>query len=206
MLTLTAACIMSFPELNYNINSKPMLYTAGAFISGVLIFSMICSFMPIHVFGHEFTHWITAKVFRKKTGSFKVGLEEGHVHVDNPNIAIYLAPYIIPVFTIFWLVIYTLTIIIYKPSWHYEALFIGIGFSYAFHCVLTGKTLKTDQPDLHYAGKPFSMIIIIFTNVMILYFLLATISGNLENCLPVLWENFKSLYYWILNILKKISA
>ena len=201
-ISISIACLFSFPDLGMSVSSKPLLYTASAFILAALFFAFISPFMPVYVLGHEFTHWIIAKLFFKKTGSFRVGLKDGHVDVTDPNIAIVLGPYIVPIYTIVWLIIYRLTIIWYKPAWHITAFFIGLGISYAFHCVLTVKALQTDQPDLHYAKRSFSYIVIIFCNILLLYFMLAGLSGKFTQSHTILWQNLLDQWKWIISLFK----
>ena len=50
----------------------------------------------LYVFGHELTHWLTARLFRRRTGAFHVGGDRGYVMVERPNVWITLAPYFVP--------------------------------------------------------------------------------------------------------------
>jgi hypothetical protein len=196
-ISISFACLFALTDLGVDGHSKPLLYTGIAFVIATLFFTFVSPFMPVYVFGHELTHWILAKLFRRKTGEFKVGKEAGHVEVTNPNIIIFLGPYIIPIYAILWLIIYRIALIWYQPHWHILALFVGLGISYAFHCVLTVKSLKTDQPDLHHATRVFSFIVIIICNALILYFLVATLNGKLTQSFSILWNNLIEQWKWL---------
>ena len=57
----------------------------GACTAGLITFKFICKFNPIYVFGHEFAHWLAAKICRRRTGKLSIGLKSGSVEVEKPN-------------------------------------------------------------------------------------------------------------------------
>lgn len=150
----------------------------GLLVGGVL-FSFISKFHPVYVFGHEFTHWLVAKCFRRRTQGFRVGLREGKVDIENPNLWITLAPYFVPIYSVFWLLGLGLwALFAEEPPWYAPVLFAGLGFSYAYHLVMTVYAIRQDQPDLKCHGRFFSFGLILWLNAALLGWGLALVSAQ----------------------------
>ncbi len=172
--------------------SRAMFFVILGLAVGFILFAAISPMMPMYVLGHEFTHWLIAKLFGRRTGRFRVGGDNGSVQVSNPNIWICLGPYFVPIYTLAWVLLWSLLHVWYKPSWFPEALFLNIGFSYAFHCVLTVKVLRSGQSDLEHYGHLFSMLLIIAVNLAVLYFVVALLSGTIAATPKCLLRAFES--------------
>ncbi len=164
--------------LPWKVRSGPLFYAAVGLALGLIIFASVSPFMPVYVLGHEFTHWLIAKVFRRRTGAFRVGGDSGCVHVERPNIWIILGPYFVPIYSFVWVVLCSLYRAFRQPGWYPIVLFGGMGLTYAFHCVLTIKVLRSGQSDLQHYGHFFSMLLIIAVNLGVIYVALAVLSGN----------------------------
>lgn len=151
-----------------------------AFGGGVVFFSMVHRFAPAYVLGHELTHWLAAKVFRRRTGRFRVRGSRGSVDVERPNIWIVLAPYFVPLYTLLWLggcgVIGWL--VGGSNPWLSRLAYAGVGFTYAFHVVLTFHCLRREQADLRRHGRLLSLSLILLCNVFILYVFAVAFSGR----------------------------
>ncbi len=149
------------------------------FLGGLVLFVAGCRFFVLYVFGHELTHWLAAKLFGRRTGRFRVGKSGGSVAVERPNVWIVLAPYFVPVYTVIWVGLYGITCFFWRaPSpFVVQAFYGGVGVTYAFHIVLTVHSLSREQTDLRAYGRPLSMSLIFFCNILIV-FVTVTIAGR----------------------------
>ncbi|MBT7301449.1 MAG: hypothetical protein HN849_18140 [Victivallales bacterium] len=134
-----------------------------------------------YIFGHELTHWLAAKAFRRQTSSFRVGLRGGSVAVERPNLFIVLCPYFVPLYSLVWVGLYGVYLALFAgpPSGGASFAFqVGLGASYGFHLAFTIWTLWAGQKDLLIFGTWFSLSVILFGNTLVL--LLTTLVATRE--------------------------
>ena len=127
-------------------------------------------FTVIYVFGHELTHWATAKLFFKKTGRIRVGRLSGSTEIYNTNVAITLAPYIIPFYLMVLVGIFGISQLFVYPSpiWAAYLVSVLVGITYAYHIMLNIFALRQAQSDLELYGKVFSLAFILAGNALFL--------------------------------------
>ncbi len=151
--------------------SLPGLRTGlAAFAAGLVLFSFL-PLKPIYILGHELTHWLTAKLFRRRTGAFHWGLQSGSIAVDAPNGAIILAPYCIPFYFLLALGILAFCTLL-RPAWAADSRFLMgaavlLGLCYAYHLALTARALWHGQSDLRHCGVPLSLLFILGFNLLV---------------------------------------
>ena len=140
-----------------------------AFIASAVFFHRH-RFTVVYVFGHELTHWATAKLFLKKTGRIRVGRLSGSTEIYNTNIAITLAPYIIPFYLMVLVGIFGLSQLFVYPSplWTTYTVSILAGVTYAYHIMLNIFALRQAQSDLELYGKILSLAFILAGNALFL--------------------------------------
>ena len=131
------------------------------FIVGLLLFRK-WRLVFAYVFGHEMTHYFTAKLFLKKTGKIKLHKTYGSVEVVDSNIWIVLSPYIVPFYAFLTVLIYGIVSIFYKNPWLDYSFAALAALCYAYHVMLTFHALKLQQTDLDVYG-PFLSGAIIFS-------------------------------------------
>lgn len=160
--------------------SRALILTLLAFGGGVIFFAVGTRFITLYVVGHELTHWLAAKCFRRRTGRFRLGLGSGSIAVERPNIWITLAPYFIPVYALIWIGLYGLAVCFWRPHppWLDAAAAIGVGITYAFHVVLTAVALRHGQSDLSHHGPVASLSMIVACNLAILFVVGTATAGN----------------------------
>lgn len=159
--------------------------TTFYFVIGILVYILvhkfIYNFSRPYVFAHEITHAISAMCCGYKAQNLKVGEESGQVKVSGTNIFIFLAPYCLPLYAVFILLIYFFWHLINADiAFKYKDIFLFLfGFFIMFHLWHTVKTLQeTEQSDILQAGGTvFSITIIALSNVLIIF-------GLLELCFP----------------------
>ena len=178
---------------------------ALAFAGGLILFSRQ-KFTPVYVFGHEFTHWIVAKLFLRKTGKFKVGWNNGFVEVCEANVWITLAPYIVPFYFMLVLLIFGVSqLFIYpSPPWANIAFLLCAALGYAYHCSLTVYAIGLSQSDLKIYGEFFSVSLIIAGNVLFLVLALLMYNGQWMQasdlfCGLCSWQRDMVMNLWLAN-------
>lgn len=152
--------------------------TAVSFILGALIYAGIhygyYNFSRPYVFVHEMTHAVAALLCGCRIKDVSVGEESGYVKMDRCNAFVVLAPYFVPGYVIITVTAYVIGDLFVNLTPYRQVFLFAAGFFTAFHFIQTFKTLfEADQPDLKLAGgKVFSVIMIVFANLVVLALLL----------------------------------
>lgn len=177
---------------------------AIGFVAGTLLFTLVTRLSAVYVFGHELTHWLTAKVFRRRTGAFRVGLHGGSVQVERPNIWITLSPYFVPFYTLVWTGCWGVGSAIFGgvPAHVAAIAAAGAGVTYAYHVVLTAYTLQRQQTDLTHYGAALSLGLVAFCNLTLLYAVLVVAGSAWASALPLLSRQLS----WQLALFSRITA
>lgn len=131
----------------------------------------------LYVFGHEFMHamatWMTGGAVRR----FKVGAKGGSVRTNKVTGVIALAPYMVPIYTVLWALLYGFAGLFWNTAPWTNSFFLGVGFTLAFHLVFTVNVLKGKQTDLDVIGPLFSLGLIYWVN-------LGVVVGGLSLVIP----------------------
>jgi len=151
----------------------------GCFAAGMILFVVLYLIAPqnalmyAYVFGHEVTHALWAKLFGGRVADhFHVSLEGGHVLTDRVNTWIALAPYFFPIYSLLVITLYGTASLVADISSYRWILFLLLGFTLAFHLIFTCLLIAKGQPDLHYGGTFFSLMMIYLINLLIITCLL----------------------------------
>ena len=209
--------------------SMLMKQPCGWLLAGMLFFFMLflstprSALMIPYVFGHEVTHALWVKLFGGHVANrFHVSLEGGHVLTDRVNTWIILSPYFFPIYAILAGTLYGILLLaaflldLFNP-WHEHnpnlchsiiqlqwIFVIVIGFTLAFHFTFTFLLVSKSQPDLHYGGTFFSLMVIYLINLLMVTGLLIAISpshgngylGHLDESLSLFIRSFVQLWHW----------
>jgi hypothetical protein len=185
---ITLIFVIGFTEFIYRTWFTQEFLTSSSFLSfftGLLLWhlSHVCGFNPVktYVFGHELSHALIARCYGGKILSFHFDRDGGYVETDKSNTLISLAPYLIPLYSILTLIFFGIVglflnlhqsysinyfYLFYlpvKPSYLFAC---ALGFTWAFHLHFTRRTLTIEQSDLLRNGEYFSILIIIFVNLV----------------------------------------
>ena len=151
----------------------------GCFAGGIILFGVFYLIIPRnmlmlpYVFGHEVTHALWVKLFGGTVADhFHVSMEGGHVLTDRVNTWIALAPYFFPIYSLLVITLYGAASLATDMSPYRWVLFLLIGLTMAFHLVFTFLLIIKGQPDLHYGGTFFSLMVIYLINLSIITCLL----------------------------------
>lgn len=157
--------------------SNQIYFLIGA-VTYLILHSLFFKPMRIYILGHEAMHAIPAWFFGGKIKGFKVSKKGGSVETTKSNFIISLFPYFLPVYTIFFVIIYLIVNVFYNLSDYLYYFIFLIGFSLAFHIVMTVDFLKTKQPDLLETGYLFSLSLIYLVNLCVVVLILMFIFKN----------------------------
>ncbi|MBI4711019.1 MAG: hypothetical protein HY767_00935 [Candidatus Omnitrophica bacterium] len=155
---------------------KEQFWFFAGFVAYVIVYSILQNPIKTYVFGHEFTHAIWTWMFRGKVLSFRAGGSGGSVTVSKSNVFISLAPYFFPVYTVLTMAAYLTAKAFWKVEPYFEIYRFILGFTWAFHLILTAYVLIKGQEDVKENGAIFSAIFIYLANVLVLGFLFVYLS------------------------------
>ncbi len=200
LLFLAAALGWSIWELGQNLPEERLSwFFAGGFLAGGFFFLFGNRLTPLYVFGHECTHWLSAKLFLKETGKFHCRAGAGFVEIKNPNLWIILAPYFVPFYFLLFAGIWGLLLTLWPkeltPHLHLAA--IALGICYAYHLVLTCFALSKGQADLRLKGVPFSLALILTFNALLVYLAVLTSTRQWPAAWRVFSQKSQLLLHWL---------
>ncbi len=157
-------------HLGTNVSQKAVPFWVGA---GCYFLFQLIFFRPVrtYIFGHELTHAVAGILSGARLKKFKVASSGGSVVLTKTNIFITLAPYFIPIYTVFLIIVYWAGGKFWAfENYHSVFLFLA-GFSLSFHFGLTYFALSQGQSDLKQFGVFFSGVIIVLINCIVIVLL-----------------------------------
>lgn len=152
------------------------IFFAFGLLAWLGVYFLMPKWLSIYVFGHELTHAIAVKLMGGRVSAFSVGPDGGHVVSSKINTWIALAPYFVPIYSVFAITIYGLASIFVDLTPHRDLaaglLSFSLGFTWCFHACFTLSMIPKGQSDLHYGGTFFSLTVIYLMNLLVLSVLL----------------------------------
>jgi len=164
------SCVLyqTLPQIPW-MEKEPAVFMGG-FAAYLLIHFLLYKPVFSHVLAHELTHALAAVMMGGKVSSLEASDKGGNTVVNKSHVFICLAPYVFPFYTAVTLLFY---LVAAEP---HRIYFIALmGFTYAFHLVLTIYSLSHHQPDLQEGGVVFSLIFILTGNLIIFLLLVCLI-------------------------------
>ena len=167
----------------------------GSMISWFIAWIANDRLLYLYVLGHEMTHAMFVYVCGGRISAIHFSTEGGYVMTNKSNILIALSPYFIP----FWSAVLISLHSFISLWWDIPAgglILTGLlGFTWTFHIIWTIWMIPKDQPDLKENGTFFSLIIIIFANLVLFTLILCATSREvqLSSFLFQWWNNFLDL-------------
>lgn len=177
------------------------------FASYGLIHFLLFKPLRTYVFGHELTHALAAVLIGGKVKKFKVSKHGGSVHLTKTNLFVALAPYCIPLYTLFVLVGFTAVGWFWPVDRYMGAFVYAMGFTLAFHLFLTADAMMQGQPDITQSGVFLSLLVIFLSNIGSIVFVLSLLlpevsmvrfaQSSWKNTARLCrWANTQSQQYW----------
>jgi hypothetical protein len=151
---------------------------------------------------HELTHALFATFFLKKIHSISASRRKGGViSIEGGNTVIALSPYIFPLApSVILLLLFIL------PEGFEIYMFFLLGFTYQFHLINLAKEFHLGQSDLQKSGTLFSVIIILFFNIIYFGLIISILDGELSSFYQFIWDGVRiSVNYMALFISFLIS-
>ena len=153
------------------------------FIIGAVAYLVVHAvfFKPayLYILGHELMHVVATIISGGKITSFRVSPQGGSVRTTKSNIFIALAPYLFPFYTMIATAAFLIVLIVTKSLAPYGPFLFIIGFTLAFHIILTIDFLKIRQTDLLHAGYLFSICLIYIANLIVIGFIFSLLFKEL---------------------------
>jgi len=184
LLPLSVALAWSFSRLllglagRVDINVLPFwVGLAGYFIFQALVSRPV----KVYVFGHELTHALVGIISGARLKSFKVSSNGGSVVLTKTNVLITLAPYFIPLYTVFLIILYAIGVKFWNFAQYHSYFLFLAGFSLSFHFSLTHFALKQGQRDMQMYGLFFSAVFIAIVNLILLPLILKLVFPQAVN-------------------------
>lgn len=122
----------------------------------------------IYVLSHECVHVLATWLCGGHVVSFSVTPSGGNVVTSKTNFFIELSPYFVPLYTILLGAVYVIlkAMDISIPDMSIIFVFL-IGFTLAFHFVMTAEVMKMQQSDIAKSGLIFSLVVIFVGNLTV---------------------------------------
>jgi hypothetical protein len=145
---------------------------AWLFAAGIVTYLFVHVFLyrplTMHVFAHELTHVLWARLFGGKVTQFEVSEASGHVVVTQSNFLVELAPYFFPLYAMAVVGLYGLLYLIDVPKPWFGVIVALLGLAVGLHLAMTVHSLRSKQSDLAGVGYVFALPFIMIMNIAVL--------------------------------------
>ena len=113
----------------------------------------------MYLWAHEFTHLFVAKLFLRNVHGFHITSRSGgKVVIDRTNVAIDLAPYAVPLYSVMALLPVTLA----GGGDPARKIYLGAaGFLFSMHLCFSVEGFIDGQPDVRRSGRIFSLALVL---------------------------------------------
>ena len=142
----------------------------------LIVYFGLPKWVTAYVFGHELTHALVVLLMGGRVSQFSVGRDGGHIVSSKINTWIALAPYFIPIYSVFVIAIYGVVAATMDLGPHRGLadgiLYFLLGATWCFHACFTISMIPKGQSDLHYGGTFFSLTVIYLMNLLVISLLL----------------------------------
>jgi hypothetical protein len=182
ILPFTVALILNLPDLfsRYDRVTEKMLSSIGGFVLFVVLFLFFGPPVKSYILEHELSHIVFAFLSGVRVRQVVIRKHDGYVKTEKVNLVIALAPYSLPLYTLFVFVIYRTVSVFHDGTLLGLCFYSLLGLTLAFHLVATVHYLQLDQPDLSRYGYFPSLIMIFTWSLVILALVLALLFERVE--------------------------
>jgi hypothetical protein len=113
----------------------------------------------MYLWAHEFTHLIVAKLFLRRVHGFHITSRSGgKVVIDRTNVAIDLAPYVVPLYNVVALLP---VVLVGGGVPHGRKIYLGAAaFLFSMHLCFSVEGFIDGQPDVRRSGRVFSLAVV----------------------------------------------
>ena len=166
---------------NISIFSDSLHIIERGILSYLLMHTFIFKPIYIYVLGHELVHVLATWVCGGSVVAFHVTPSGGNVVTSKTNFFIELSPYFVPLYTILLGLCFWLFQLSGNGSVKASGVFLFlVGFTLAFHFVMTSEALRLQQDDVMKSGIIFSFVIIFISNLIIVSGVFAPVFSSIS--------------------------
>ena len=199
---VTFVTMLTLVEMSWRLVTRHGIWQTEEFrffgiglLAWALMFGL-ARFRPVrlYVFGHELSHAIVALCLGGKIYKFEFTAQGGYVETNKTNTWISLAPYLIPIYSLFVMLIFGVAAYFadlhttnqIPVFWHHipfkfdRLFYICLGLTWAFHITYTVVALRAEQSDLTRNGEFFSIMLIAVINAALLMLMFVSASPHPE--------------------------
>jgi hypothetical protein len=154
--------------------------------------------LTVYVFGHELTHALWAWLLGGRIKNFRATRSGGYVVTNRDDVLVVLAPYFYPVYSMIVVLEYGIFGWLVDVRPFHPIFFALLGLTWSFHITFTFWMIRIGQPDIVYHGTFFSLLFILFMNLLVMSALLCVASPgvSLVSFGTDLWENTVGWCSW----------
>lgn len=168
-------------------------------------------FLYIYVWGHELTHAVFVLGFLGKVSGIGIEkdrgqIEGGYILTNKTNFLIALSPYFVPFWSLVSFLLFILAGLFVDIPYRDNSMYFCLGAGWSFHLLWTLWMIPQDQPDLRQNGMFFSLIFIVFANILILatLFCLALGGTSFVDYFHRWWDLFMYLYEYVRQLIQSL--
>ncbi|RKY38616.1 MAG: hypothetical protein DRP75_04155 [Candidatus Omnitrophota bacterium] len=176
-LILTYSFLKLLSSFRIEVNEAYFLLGAGSYALFHFLFRK--PFLP-YIFGHELSHALSILLLKGKVKKIHISAQRGSVKGTKTNFFIALSPYLFPIYSLAIVIVYLLLSIFLDVRKYLSFFLFLIGFTWAFHLLLTVYFLSQRQRDIIQTGRLFSFSLIYTVNLLTLVFILSCLSKHIS--------------------------
>jgi len=180
---------------------------SAGFVFWLFLFFTLPRPMRTYIFAHELTHALWGWLMGARVSGIHVSAERGSVTLSRSNVAITLAPYFFPFYTVLAIATYGLLSLFFNVEL-YTLFWLGlVAFTWGFHFTFTVSTLMLRQSDILAYGRLFSYTVIYLLNVLgLCLWIVAVSAATLEQMVELLAARIHCFYGGLIGALAKLAA
>jgi len=191
LIPYTASLILNIPLLfkGYNSLLPSMVWSIAGFFLFVILFFIFGAPVKSYILEHELSHMLFAVLSGTKIRRVSFSRSNAYVKTDRVNLFIALAPYSLPLYTLFVILVYKIVQLLSRSIVVSHLFYLVFGMTLSFHFIATIHYLQLDQPDMRRYGTFPSMIFIVTWAIILLALIFA-----------LMFEEVQVLFYFRMSI------
>ncbi|GEM_PF-2883521 len=170
VLPFSVSLVVHFPGMfrAYASVTGKMYWAMGGFGFFILFFFIFGAPVKSYILEHEISHVLFALMSGVRIKKISLKRSNAYVKTERVNIVIALAPYSLPLYTLFLIVVYSISSKAVSHPLFTAAMYFLFGVTLSFHIVATIHYLQLDQPDLTRYGYAGSLVLVFTWSLIVL--------------------------------------
>jgi hypothetical protein len=155
-----------------------MIWAGAGFVFFGALFFVFGPPVRSYLLEHELSHLLVALLSGVRVKRIALGRDGGYVQTAEVNLPIALAPYTVPLYTLFLIAVYKILVLFFSSVFLEYGFYFLFGLTISFHILATAHYVAIYQPDLARYGYFSSLVLIFICSLVILFFVLALMFRN----------------------------